>query len=97
VLYLFYLSFAHEPSGPTKNAIDGLREAYYNLPQYQPLDMSYVHELLRAHNTEQAALILHRIAYLPHGGPAAQWAQGVLKDIDKKEGQPEASTDAPAQ
>jgi hypothetical protein len=83
-LYLFYLSFAHEPNGPTKNAFDGLEQAYYNLPQYQELAMSYVYELLRAHDTDHAARILRRIAYTPHGGKASQWAQATLKDIEKK-------------
>jgi hypothetical protein len=53
--------------------------------------MSYVKELLRAHDTAHAVQILRSIAYAPHGGQSAQWAQAQLKEID--ETQPTAAND----
>jgi tetratricopeptide (TPR) repeat protein len=85
-LYIFYLSFAHEPDGPTKNALAGLAQAYATLPQSFPLATSYVSELLRANSTAAAVGILRRLAYSPHGGSAVQWAQARLKDIADKDG-----------
>ena len=81
-LFLFYKSFAHEEGGPSKNALDGLAAAYVNLPQYSPVAMSYVKELLRTHDTAHAVQILRGIAYAPHGGQSAQWAQAQLKEIE---------------
>jgi hypothetical protein len=91
-LFCFYQSFAHEPAGPSQNAIDGLAVAYVNLPQYMPLATSYVNELLRKHDTAHAVQILRRIAYAPHGGENAKRAQALLKEIEEK---PEQET-APA-
>jgi len=83
-LYLFYESFIHEPNGPTQNALDGLEEAYQNLPQQREVAASLVYELLRRHDTERAVGILRPIAYAPHGGKASEWAQARLKEIQER-------------
>jgi hypothetical protein len=96
-LFFFYLSFAHEPTGASKNAIDGLAVAYANLPQYLPLAASYVNELLRGDDAAHAVQILRRIAYAPHGGERAQRAQALLREIEQKQAQetPAANADRP--
>jgi hypothetical protein len=91
-LFFFYQSFAHEPAGPSKNAVDGLAGAYANLPLYVPVATSYVDELLRAHDTAHAVQILRRIAYAPHGGESAQRAQARLKEIEDQPAQETAAT-----
>jgi thioredoxin-like negative regulator of GroEL len=84
-LYLNYRSFAHEPNGATPSAIAGLAEAYSDLPQNEELAMSYAGELLRAGDSTHAVDMLRRIAYQPHGGEAAKWAQSRLKSIESAE------------
>jgi hypothetical protein len=81
-LFLFYRSFSREPDGPTRNAVDALHLAYLTVPQNPQFVQSYVQELLRAHDTDQAVLILRRIAYAPHGGEASKWAVARLREIE---------------
>jgi hypothetical protein len=92
-LYLNYRSFAHEPNGATPSAIAGLAEAYSDLPQNEELAMSYAGELLRAGDSTHAVGILRRIAYQPHGGDAAKWAQSRLKSIESAETVESPATD----
>jgi hypothetical protein len=84
-LYLFYQSFAHEAGGPTQNALDGLEQAYTNLPQSWPVAASFVHELVRAHETKRAIRVLRPMAYAAHGGKAAEWAQARLKELEEQQ------------
>jgi hypothetical protein len=93
-LFLFYKSFAHEPGGPTQNAIDGLAMAYVNLPQCSPLATSCVQELLRAHHTANAVQLLRRTAYAPRGGNSAVWAQAQLREIEAQQPQEAAAANA---
>jgi hypothetical protein len=72
-LYLFYATFAHEAAGPSRNAIDALTEAYFNLPQYSPTAQVLANQELRDGKTDMAISILEPIAYSPHAaGPEAQ-------------------------
>ena len=71
-LYLFYVTFAHEPAGPSQNAIDALSEAYLYLPQYQPTAQLLARQELHDGKPDRAVSILEPIAYSPHAGPGAE-------------------------
>jgi tetratricopeptide (TPR) repeat protein len=84
-LSLFYVTFAHEAAGPSKNAIDGLTQAYEYLPQYQPTAQLLAHQELHDGKPDMAVSILEPIAYSPHAGPAAQKLRDWIAEIKAKE------------
>ncbi|MBV9913438.1 MAG: hypothetical protein JOZ93_12725 [Sinobacteraceae bacterium] len=71
-LLLFYLSFQHEPGGPSQNAVDGLERAYEVLPQRQQTALLLAHELVRAKRVDDAIRVLRPVAFSPHGAQAQQ-------------------------
>ena len=93
-LHLFYVTFAHEAAGPSKNAIDGLTQAYEYLPQYQPTAQLLARQQLHDGKPDMAVSILEPIAYSPHGGPGAQKLRDWIAEIKAKESPAPAATPA---
>jgi hypothetical protein len=83
-LYLFYLSFAHEDTGPSQNAIDALANAYSSLPQYQPLALAQARQDLHDGKPDRAVAALKPIAYSPHGEKHAQKLRAWIQEIEAK-------------
>lgn len=95
-LYLYYISFRHEPDGPPKVALDALTEAFHLLPQSTVVSISFARALLREHDYAHASPVLMRIAYEPHASKAtATWARAALDDIQAR-GTPQDAAAAPA-
>lgn len=84
-LLLFYLSFQHEPAGPSQNAIDGLERAYEILPQRE--QTALLHELVRAKRLDEAIRVLRPVAFSPHGGHAEQseHARRWIRELETRE------------
>jgi hypothetical protein len=93
-LYLFYVTFAHEATGPSKNAIDALTQAYEFLPQYQPTAQLLARQELHDGKPDIAVSILEPIAYSPHGGSGAQKVRDWIAEIKAKESPAPAATAA---
>ena len=83
-LFLFYLSFAHEDAGPSKNAIDALNTAYLNLPQYPQIAVALAREEVHAGNMNRAVSLLKPIAYSPHGGQSTEKMRAWIQEIEAK-------------
>jgi hypothetical protein len=91
-LYLFYLSFAHETEGPSKNAKDALQQAYFNLPQYPPIALAQAREYLNGGKPEDAVAVLKPMAYSPHEDEYTKKLRAWIQDIEAKK--PAALADA---
>lgn len=95
-LYLFYASFAHEASGPSKNAVAALTDAYVYLPQYEPTAQVLARQELRDGNPDTAVSILEPFAYSPHVGPETQKLRAWIAQIKAKNSDAMADTSAEA-
>ncbi len=84
-LLLFYLSFQHEASGPSQNAVAGLERAYEILPQREQTAVLLAHELVRAKRLDEAIRVLRPVAFSPHEGRAEQ-SENVRRWIQELEG-----------
>jgi hypothetical protein len=81
-LLLFYQSFAHEPGGPTQDAVDGLIRAHGLLPRNTEIAMLTAREKARAHDPKGAIAVLQPIAYSPHAGADGRKARALIADIE---------------
>jgi hypothetical protein len=95
-LLLFYLSFKHEESGPTANAVAGLQQAYALLPQRQDTALLVAHEYVRAGNPTAAVRVLRPIAYSPHESQLASQTRAWIQRLEAKAGNEGVPADAPS-
>ena len=82
-LFLFYRSFAEQRIAPTRNAVEGLLQAFELAPQDLSLRMNIARQFLVDGKTAEARRALAPIAYDPHGGAVGQAATALIAKIDK--------------
>ncbi|HEX6374898.1 MAG TPA: hypothetical protein VFZ91_04180 [Allosphingosinicella sp.] len=83
-LILFYQSFAAQGVAPTRNAVEGLLQAYELAPQDTGLRMNVARQLLVDGKAAEARRALTPIAYDPHGGPLGQAVMAIIARLDQK-------------
>ncbi|MCW2380775.1 MULTISPECIES: hypothetical protein [unclassified Sphingobium] len=81
-LQYFYRSFLEQGRRPTENAVAGLERAVVLAPFDQNLRTMLVMQLLRDQRYDDALINLGPLAFDPHGGPSAMWAQGLRDRIE---------------
>lgn len=91
-LTLFYQSFGAQGIAPTRNAVDGLLQAFELAPQDTGLRMNVARQLLADGKAAEARRALAPIAYDPHGGPLGEAVTAIIVKID--EGGAKAALDA---
>jgi tetratricopeptide (TPR) repeat protein len=91
-LILFYQSFSAQGVAPTRNAVDGLLQAFELAPQDRGLRLNVARQLLVDGRAAEARSALVPIAYDPHGGPLGQAVVAIVAMIDR--GGPKAALDA---
>jgi hypothetical protein len=82
-LILFYQSFAAQGVAPTRNAVEGLLQAYELAPQDTGLRMNVARQLLVDGKSAEARAALAPIAFDPHGGPLGQAVAAVIARLDE--------------
>jgi tetratricopeptide (TPR) repeat protein len=83
-LMLFYSSFQSQGVPPTRNAVDGLVQAFELAPQDLGLRISVARQHLVDGNVAAARRALAPIAFDPHGGEMGQAIAGVIAKLDEK-------------
>ncbi|MCW2351419.1 MULTISPECIES: hypothetical protein [unclassified Sphingobium] len=81
-LQYFYRSFLEQGRRPTENAVAGLERAVVLAPFDQNLRTMLVMQLLRDQRYDDALINLGPLAFDPHGGPSATWAQSLRDRIE---------------
>jgi tetratricopeptide (TPR) repeat protein len=81
-LILFYRSFAAQGVPPTRNAVEGLMEAFELAPQDAALRMSAARQLLVDGKTAEARAALAPIAFDPHGGALGQAVAAIIAKLE---------------
>ncbi|MFL6843518.1 MAG: tetratricopeptide repeat protein [Allosphingosinicella sp.] len=83
-LILFHRSFIGQGIAPTRNAVEGLLQAFELAPQDLGLRMNVAHQLLVDGKASEARRALAPIAYDPHGGELGQAIVQVIALLDEK-------------
>jgi len=81
-LMLFYQSFAAQGVAPTRNAVEGLLQAFELAPQDKGLRMNVAHQLLVDGRAAEARAALTPVAFDPHGGPLARKVAAIIAGLD---------------
>ncbi|HEX8468149.1 MAG TPA: tetratricopeptide repeat protein [Allosphingosinicella sp.] len=82
-LILFYQSFAAQGVAPTRNAVEGLIQAFELAPQDRGLRLSVGRQLLVDGKAAEARAALVPIAFDPHGGALGQAIVAIVATIDR--------------
>jgi tetratricopeptide (TPR) repeat protein len=82
-LILYYQSFSAQGVAPTRNAVEGLLQAFELAPQDRALRLMVARQLLLDGKAGDARSALVPIAYDPHGGPLGQAVVGIVTMIDR--------------
>jgi tetratricopeptide (TPR) repeat protein len=82
-LILYYQSFAVQGQAPTRNAVEGLLQAYALAPQDGGLRMNVARQLLVDGQAAEARRALAPLAYDPHGGPLGQAVAAIVAKLDE--------------
>jgi Flp pilus assembly protein TadD len=83
-LILFHRSFISQGAAPTRNAVEGLLQAFALAPQDLGLRMNVARQLLIDGKAADARRALAPIAYDPHGGELGQAIVQVIAALDGK-------------
>lgn len=78
----FYDSFTAQGAAPTANASAALQKAFYLAPQDRTLRYRAARQLLVEEKPKEARAALVPLAFDPHGGTNAAFAQRLVKMID---------------
>jgi hypothetical protein len=84
-LYFYAKTFSREPTGMPEGALDVLVQAYLYAPQVAPIRLDAAQYLMQAGEFDVAIPILRPIAFSPHGGEMAQYAQRLLAAAERGE------------
>lgn len=82
-LYDFYKSYVLEGVRPTDNAIAAMHYASDLVPQDAGLRMNSAIAYLNQNKLQEARATLAPVAYSPHGGDAAEFAEKMIAKIDQ--------------
>jgi Flp pilus assembly protein TadD len=82
-LILFYRSFAQQGMAPTRNAVEGLLQAFALAPQDAGLRMNAARQLLVDGKAAEARRALAPIAYDPPGGELGPAEAAIIAKIDE--------------
>jgi hypothetical protein len=82
-LILFYRSFAAQGIAPTRNAVEGLLQAFELAPQDTGLRMNVARQLLVDGKAAEARAALAPIAFDPHGGALGRAVTAIIAKIDE--------------
>jgi tetratricopeptide (TPR) repeat protein len=82
-LILYYQSFSAQGAAPTRNAVEGLLQAFELAPQDKDIRLNVARQLLVDGKAAQARASLVPIAYDPHGGPLGQAVVAIMATIDR--------------
>jgi len=82
-LYEYYKSYLLEGVRPNDNAIAAMHYASDLVPQDSGLRLSSAVAYLNENKLKEARATLAPVAYSPHGGEAAEAAQGMISKIDQ--------------
>lgn len=82
-LILYYQSFSAEGAPPTRNAVEGLLQAFELAPQDKGLRLNVARQMLVDGKPAEARAALVPIAYDPHGGAFGQAIAGIVATIDR--------------
>jgi tetratricopeptide (TPR) repeat protein len=84
-LVFFYRSYLETGRTPTENAANGLKWAAELAPFDLGLKLAVARQYLNEGDTKSARRMLVPVAYNPHGGTAAAFAQAAIERIDNGE------------
>jgi tetratricopeptide (TPR) repeat protein len=82
-LILYYQSFAVQGQPPTRNAVEGLLQAYALAPQDSGLRMNVARQLLVDGQAAEARRALAPLAFDPHGGTLGQAVAAIVARLDE--------------
>jgi tetratricopeptide (TPR) repeat protein len=82
-LILYYQSFSMQGQAPTRNAVEGLLQAYALAPQDSGLRMNVARQLLVDGQAAEARRALAPLAYDPHGGALGQAVTAIVARLDE--------------
>ncbi|HEX8573237.1 MAG TPA: hypothetical protein VF759_10855 [Allosphingosinicella sp.] len=82
-LILYYQSFGAQGLAPTRNAVEGLLQAYELAPQDSGLRMNVARQLLVDGKAAEARRALAPLAFDPHGGPLGQAVAAIVARLDE--------------
>jgi hypothetical protein len=82
-LILFFQSFVLQGARPTRNAVEGLLQAFELAPQDTGLRMNVARQLLADGKTAEARAALAPIAYDPHGGALGEAVTAIIAKLDQ--------------
>jgi tetratricopeptide (TPR) repeat protein len=82
-LILFYRTFVDQGAAPTRNAVEGLLQAFELAPQDGGLRINVARQLLVDGKAAEARAALAPIAYDPHGGALGQAVTAVIAKLDE--------------
>lgn len=82
-LILYYQSFSARGAVPTRNAVEGLLQAFELAPQDKGLRLNVGRQMLVDGKAAEARAVLLPIAYDPHGGALGQAIAGIVGTIDR--------------
>ena len=81
-LIFFYRSFGAVQATPTANAVTGLNYAFALAPQDQRLRLMVARQYVVDAKVPDAIAVLRPLAFSPHGGELAMFAQNVIADLN---------------
>lgn len=82
-LILFYRTFVDQGAAPTRNAVEGLLQAFELAPQDGRLRINVARQQLVDGKAAEARAALASIAYDPHGGALGQAVTAVIAKLDE--------------
>lgn len=82
-LIFFYRTFVDQGAAPTRNAVEGLLQAFELAPQDGGLRINVARQLLVDGKAAEARAALAPIAYDPHGGAFGQAVSAVIAKLDE--------------
>jgi tetratricopeptide (TPR) repeat protein len=94
-LVRFYLTYAKQGEKPTKNAIDGLEWALTLAPFDASLRWLVAQQLIIDERFREAAQVLAPLAYSPHPGEHTDTARQLLKEVEGRLKEGDATNTSP--